>query len=85
MPARDGPANHTGISSVFDRLVTQFDIMFENHAYTHWYEKQRSQPRGNADFPQCRGRTFRLLQRFSLARRAAGPCTDRTAWPDPMP
>ena len=31
-------ANHTGISSVFDRLVSQFDIMFENHAYTHWYE-----------------------------------------------
>lgn len=29
--------NHTGISSVFDRLVNQFDIMFENNAYTHWY------------------------------------------------
>lgn len=31
-------ANHTGISSVFDRLVDQFDIMFENNAYTHWYQ-----------------------------------------------
>jgi hypothetical protein len=30
--------NHTGISSVFDRLVDQFDIMFENNAYTHWYQ-----------------------------------------------
>ncbi|MCB1227266.1 MAG: tubulin beta chain [Verrucomicrobiales bacterium] len=31
--------NHTGISAVFERLVTQFDIMFDNHAYTHWYEE----------------------------------------------
>ena len=31
-------ANHTGISSVFDRLLGQFDIMFENNAYTHWYQ-----------------------------------------------
>jgi Tubulin/FtsZ family, GTPase domain/Tubulin C-terminal domain len=31
-------ANHTGISSVFDRLIQQFDVMFENHAFTHWYE-----------------------------------------------
>lgn len=31
-------ANHTGISSVFDRLIGQFDIMFENNAYTHWYQ-----------------------------------------------
>lgn len=30
-------ANHTGISSVFDRLVGHFDIMFENSAYLHWY------------------------------------------------
>jgi tubulin beta len=30
--------NHTGIAAVFERLVTQFDIMFDNHAYTHWYE-----------------------------------------------
>jgi tubulin beta len=30
--------NHTGIAAVFERLVSQFDIMFENHAYTHWYE-----------------------------------------------
>lgn len=30
-------ANHTGIAQVFDRLVKQFDIMFENEAYTHWY------------------------------------------------
>ena len=29
--------NHTGITRVFDRLVNQFDIMFENNAYTHWY------------------------------------------------
>lgn len=32
-------ANHTGIASVFDRLVSQFDIMFHNDAYTHWYEQ----------------------------------------------
>ena len=30
--------NHTGISQVFDRLLSQFNIMFDNHAYTHWYE-----------------------------------------------
>jgi len=30
--------NHTGIAAVFERLITQFDIMFDNHAYTHWYE-----------------------------------------------
>ncbi len=30
--------NHTGIAAVFERLVSQFDIMFDNHAYTHWYE-----------------------------------------------
>lgn len=30
--------NHTGIAAVFERLVGQFDIMFDNHAYTHWYE-----------------------------------------------
>ncbi len=30
--------NHTGIAAVFERLVAQFDIMFDNHAYTHWYE-----------------------------------------------
>ncbi len=30
-------ANHTGISKVFDRLVDQFDIMFENSAYIHHY------------------------------------------------
>ena len=30
--------NHTGIAAVLERLVTQFDIMFDNHAYTHWYE-----------------------------------------------
>ncbi|SKA99223.1 tubulin alpha [Prosthecobacter debontii] len=30
--------NHTGISAVFERLIGQFDIMFDNHAYTHWYE-----------------------------------------------
>ncbi len=30
--------NHTGISRVFERLLSQFDIMFDNHAYTHWYE-----------------------------------------------
>ncbi|MCB1236019.1 MAG: tubulin beta chain [Verrucomicrobiae bacterium] len=30
--------NHTGISQVFNRLVGQFDIMFENEAFTHWYE-----------------------------------------------
>lgn len=30
--------NHTGIAQVFDRLLQQFDIMFDNHAYTHWYE-----------------------------------------------
>ena len=30
--------NHTGIAQVFDRLLSQFDIMFDNHAYTHWYE-----------------------------------------------
>jgi hypothetical protein len=30
--------NHTGIHQVFDRLLSQFDIMFDNHAYTHWYE-----------------------------------------------
>jgi len=31
-------ANHTGISQVFDRLLEQFDVMFENNAYTHWFE-----------------------------------------------
>lgn len=30
--------NHTGIAAVFERLIAQFDIMFDNHAYTHWYE-----------------------------------------------
>jgi hypothetical protein len=30
--------NHTGIAMVFDRLLKQFDIMFDNYAYTHWYE-----------------------------------------------
>ena len=30
--------NHTGINAVFNRLLNQFDIMFDNHAYTHWYE-----------------------------------------------
>lgn len=30
--------NHTGIAQLFDRLLQQFDIMFDNHAYTHWYE-----------------------------------------------
>ena len=30
--------NHTGIAALFDRLLQQFDIMFDNHAYTHWYE-----------------------------------------------
>lgn len=30
--------NHTGISQVFKRLVGQFDVMYENEAYTHWYE-----------------------------------------------
>jgi len=30
--------NHTGIHQVFDRLLSQFDIMFDNYAYTHWYE-----------------------------------------------
>ncbi len=30
--------NHTGIAQVFERLLQQFDIMFDNHAYTHWYE-----------------------------------------------
>ncbi len=30
--------NHTGIAAVFERLIGQFDIMFDNHAYTHWYE-----------------------------------------------
>ena len=30
--------NHTGIAMVFDRLLQQFNIMFDNHAYTHWYE-----------------------------------------------
>lgn len=30
--------NHTGIAQVFERLLKQFDIMFDNHAYTHWYE-----------------------------------------------
>jgi tubulin beta len=30
--------NHTGIAMVFERLLQQFDIMFDNHAYTHWYE-----------------------------------------------
>lgn len=30
--------NHTGIAAVFERLITNFDIMFDNHAYTHWYE-----------------------------------------------
>ena len=30
--------NHTGIAAVFERLVSNFDIMFDNHAYTHWYE-----------------------------------------------
>lgn len=30
--------NHTGIAAVFERLISQFDIMFDNHAYTHWYE-----------------------------------------------
>jgi tubulin beta len=30
--------NHTGIAAVFERLVAQFDVMFEHHAYTHWYE-----------------------------------------------
>ena len=24
--------------AVLERLVSQFDIMFDNHAYTHWYE-----------------------------------------------
>ncbi len=31
-------ANHTGICQVLDRLLAQFDIMFENKAFTHWYE-----------------------------------------------
>jgi tubulin beta len=30
-------ANHTGIAAVFDRLVSQFDVMFENDAYIHHY------------------------------------------------
>ena len=30
--------NHTGIAAVFDRLLAQFSIMFDNHSYTHWYE-----------------------------------------------
>lgn len=30
--------NHTGIAAVFERLISNFDIMFDNHAYTHWYE-----------------------------------------------
>ena len=30
--------NHTGISQVFKRRVEQFDIIFENEAYTHWYQ-----------------------------------------------
>ncbi len=30
--------NHTGIAAVFERLIANFDIMFDNHAYTHWYE-----------------------------------------------
>ena len=30
--------NHTGIAVVFERFIANFDIMFDNHAYTHWYE-----------------------------------------------
>jgi tubulin beta len=29
--------NHTGIAAVFERLIHQFNVMFDNHAYTHWY------------------------------------------------
>ena len=35
---RPRPLPPRGIAAVFERLINNFDIMFDNHAYTHWYE-----------------------------------------------
>ena len=31
-------ANHTGVCRVLERLLNQFDMMYQNDAFTHWYE-----------------------------------------------
>ena len=32
--------NHTSISQIFDRILDQFNVMFDNNAFVHWYEAE---------------------------------------------
>ena len=32
--------NHTSVSQIFDRLLDQFNTMFNNRAFVHWYEAE---------------------------------------------
>lgn len=36
--------NHTAISDVFERIMKQFDTMFERKAFLHWYEAEGLEP-----------------------------------------
>ena len=30
--------NHTSVSQIFDRILVQFNVMYNNDAFIHWYE-----------------------------------------------
>ena len=32
--------NHTSVSQIFDRILEQFNVMFNNNAFVHWYESE---------------------------------------------
>ncbi len=32
--------NHTSVSQIFDRILGQFNVMYNNNAFVHWYESE---------------------------------------------
>jgi tubulin gamma len=62
-------ANHTGIATLFRRIVSQYDRLVKRHAFTDQYKRFPMFADGNAEFDEARAAVMECVQEYEDAER----------------
>jgi tubulin gamma len=62
-------ANHTGIATLFRRIVSQYDKLMKRHAFIDSYKKFPMFADGNAEFDEARAAVMECVQEYEDAER----------------
>jgi tubulin gamma len=62
-------ANHTGIASLFRRIVSQYDKLMKRHAFMDQYKRFPMFADGNGEFDEARAAVMECVQEYEDAER----------------